>query len=70
MVDSKPLTRNHASMEVKSDAPLQGWGACENTSTEGFWSFDKQQNHINLLEMCSIFLGLKAYANDLTDTHA
>ena len=67
---SKPLTRNHASMEIKTDASLQGWGASyKNSSTGGLWSFDEQQNHINLLEMYAIFLALKTYANDLTDVH-
>ena len=39
----KPLTRNHGSMEIKTDASLQGWGAtCQNISTGGLWSFDEK----------------------------
>ncbi|XP_065064076.1 uncharacterized protein LOC135690441 [Rhopilema esculentum] len=57
-------------MEMKTDASLQGWGAtCQNISTGGLWSFDEKHNHINYLEMYSIFLALKTYANDLTDKH-
>ena len=48
----RPLTRDHASMEIKTDASLQGWGAyCQNISTGGLWSFEEQQHHINYLEM-------------------
>lgn len=53
-------------LEIFTDASLTGWGACCNKeNTRGWWTVIEQKNHINLLELQAIFLGLKCFARDL-----
>lgn len=65
----KPFRSNQYSLEIFSDSSLTGWGiACNGETSSGFWSFSESQNHINFLELRAAFIGLKCFANNLTNT--
>ena len=47
---------------------MTGWGAVfEGTSTNGEWSFEEQELHINAKETLAVFWGLKCFCKDLQD---
>ena len=54
------IVPNH-SIEIKTDACLNGWGAVMgSSSTGGFFSGEETQDHINVLELKTILFGLKS----------
>ena len=53
----------NSSVEIKTDASLNGWGAVMGSnSTGGLFSDEETQNHINVLELKAILFGLKCLA--------
>lgn len=55
-------------IEIYSDASRTGWGAvCKNHKVHGMWNETEKLSHINYLELMAAFLGLKAFARELTD---
>lgn len=55
-------------IEIFTDASLTGWGACCGTeSTHGFWRDSEKESHINFLELCAVFHGLRCFANNLSN---
>lgn len=67
-----PIREFDFKLEIFSDASLSGWGAyCfrreRNEKTNGFWNFDEQKMHINLLELKAAFFTLRCFAADLRD---
>ena len=51
------------SIEIKTDASLNGWGAVMgSSSTGGLFSDEETQNHINVLELKAILFGLESLA--------
>ena len=55
-----------------TDSSKTGWGAYDKTKdlrTRGHWSIKEQEDHINVLELGAIFLGLKALCGSEANTH-
>ena len=47
---------------ITSDACLNGWGAhCNGVNTQGLWTQEEQQRHINTLELKAVFFAVKAF---------
>ncbi|XP_030750160.1 uncharacterized protein LOC115877950 [Sitophilus oryzae] len=62
------LRKENFLIEICTDASLSGWGAyCQGKSACGWWSLTESEDHINLLELRAIFLGLKCFAGNLKD---
>ena len=54
------------SIEIKTDASLNCWGAVMGSSlTGGLFSDEETQNHINVLELKAILFGLESLARDI-----
>lgn len=54
----------HFDMEIYTDASRTGWGAfCNGKRANGGWKTDELSFHINHLELLSVFLSLKCFAN-------
>ena len=55
---------------METDACKTGWGAvCNGSRAHGGWSFKEAQDHINVLELRAILLGLKSHARNTKDSH-
>lgn len=55
-------------IEIFTDASTTGWGAaCGTEKTGGFWTADEQMHHINYLELMAAYLGLKTFADNLSN---
>ena len=53
-------------MTITTDASMQGWGACaKNQKTGGRWNLQEAQNHINVLELKAVELGLKSLCKNV-----
>lgn len=53
---------------IYTDASSSGWGAvCKNKQVSGRWKDTEQTKHINFLELMAVSLGLKSFANELTN---
>ena len=58
------------SVEIKTDASLNGWGAVMgSSSTGGLYSEEETQDHINVLELKAILFGLKSLARHIWLAH-
>ena len=58
------------SVEIKTDASLNGWGAVMgSSSTGGLYSEEETQDHINVLELKAILFGLKSLACHIQLAH-
>ena len=56
-------------VELYADACLTGWGATlGNTTTGGHWA-QEELNHINVLELKAILMGLQSLCKDFQQTH-
>ena len=71
---SNPMYRDQASIEIRTDASGQGWGATNLISnTGGRWNAQEREratgNEINYLEMLAAGLGLRSFCSDTKDTH-
>ena len=57
-------------LHLYSDASSSGWGAhLLNQNVSGVWSDQEKLQHINLLEMKALFLGLQAFREDVMGHH-
>ena len=66
---SKSLHSSSPQIEMFSDACLTGWGATTgDAKTGGHWAH-VELNHINVLELKAILLGLTSLCKDSKDTH-
>ena len=64
------LSRDAPTVMLTTDASKLGWGAVLNMqSTGGLWSSTESQNHINYLELLTVFLGLQTFCSSLHDCH-
>ena len=68
----KPISRGNPDYVIQTDASNVGWGAvllATNTTTQGLWSNEETQSHINLLELKAAFLGITALCYNLQNCH-
>ena len=57
----KPILYKNADVIMHSDASKAGWGAViNNTSTGGRWDKSETEQHINVLELRALFMGLQS----------
>ena len=57
-------------MTIELDASNTGWGACwNNQMTDGHWSFEESQLHINVKELLAVFLALQNFAGNKKEIH-
>ena len=55
------LQTSFPKVKLQTDASLLGWGACSGKEkTGGRWSFQEASDHINVLELRAVQLGLKS----------
>ena len=67
---STNLNTDHPSHFIKTDSSLSGWGAVmDDTVTNGFWTQEEKQLHINVLELKAIEFGLKALCSEISNEH-
>jgi ribonuclease HI len=56
------LTPPHPQVTVYTDASMEGWGAClEESTISGLWNLEQSKEHINLLELRAVVLGLEHF---------
>lgn len=66
---SNSLCPSSPQFELHTDASLTGWGAVfEGSSTGGHWAHE-ELNHINVLELKAILLGLQSLCGNCQHTH-
>lgn len=68
----KPIFRPPPDIELESDSSNYGWGGVSKTDdlkTGGFWSYEEQHHHINVLELKAIFLTLKCFCSSRSNVH-
>lgn len=54
------IDRGNADTSIRCDTSLEGWGAVhEKEKTNGRWTNEEKDNHINYLELLAIFNALK-----------
>lgn len=66
------VSHGNPDIELFTDASLDGYGACIKTldlKTNGVWSLEEQQCHINVLELKACYYGLKALCPDRENVH-
>ena len=71
-VSFKLISHGKPNREIYTDSSKTGWGAYDKTKdlrTGGHWSQEEQEDHINVLELRAIFLGLKALCGSESNTH-
>ena len=60
-----PILRREASIVIESDASMQGWGAtCQGVTTNGVWTVEEAQCHINILELKAAFLAIQCFLKE------
>ena len=69
--NGKPVLPSKPGLVLETDASLLGWGArCEEIPTGGLWSLEERnQLHINCLELLWGALAVKTFAKNLTGVH-
>ena len=69
--NGKPVLPSKPDLVLETDASLLGWGArCEEIPTGGLWSLEERnQLHINCLELLWGALAVKTFAKNLTGVH-
>ena len=68
--DVYPLLNEKVIVNMETDASKKGWGAvCENEETNGRWTNDEENMHINALELLAIEFGLKSFAKLVQNKH-
>ena len=56
------------SIQLFTDASNEGWGAqLEQNSTQGLWSPQEKELHINVLELKAVFLALRHFKDQCQD---
>ena len=64
------LLRAHPTVYLETDSSKQMWGAVRGpTKTGGCWNNNEIKEHINLLEMKAVLLGLQSLCSDCRDVH-
>ena len=65
-----PLGTVEVDRYLFTDSSMSGWGAHMDTLTaSGLWSDHQSQSHINVLELHAVWLGLKAFSQQLTNAN-
>ena len=65
---SKKIRVNQPTLLIKTDASNQGWGAVfDEERTGGRWSQNEIIDHINVLELRAILLGLQSFFKDYSN---
>ena len=55
LIKEKTLINSQPQITVSIDSSLEGWGAyCQGQKTEGPWTSQKKNNHINVLELRAV----------------
>ena len=68
-LQSRSLLCDPVSVVLTTDASLSGWGACVgSTETGGHWAHGEKE-HINILELKAVFLGLQSLCSGVRDSH-
>ena len=66
----KPVGMPKADITMHTDASKLGWGAVLNgTTTGGRWTSLESQEHINILELKAMFMGLKSFCSIIQYKH-
>ncbi len=66
----KPILYKNADVIMHSDASKAGWGAViNNTSTGGRWDKSETEQHINVLELRALFMGLQSFSDTVKNKH-
>ena len=68
----KPISHGNPDVIIQTDASNKGWGALlpsTKLDTQGLWSIEEQENHINVLELKAALLGIKALCVNLSNCH-
>ena len=68
----KPISNGNPQFVIQTDSSKLGWGALlleHNLDTQGLWTTEEQDFHINYLELKAAHSGIKALCNDLHDCH-
>lgn len=66
----KSISHGPIALTMHTDASLLGWGATiGEKTTGGEWSTMEKENHINLLELKAVLLGLQSLCNTLSNCH-
>ena len=64
------MTKPHPSVFLETDSSKEMWGAVRGQNkTGGCWSLSEQEDHINILEMRAILLGLQSLCSTCSNTH-
>ena len=70
LTDPVHIIKKDVAATLCTDASNLGWGATLNNSEcGGRWGADEANNHINVLELKAILLGLQSLARDLKGSH-
>jgi hypothetical protein len=57
-------------LRMTSDASKRGWGAtCDGVTTQGVWSQEEREHHINVLEMKAACFAVKSFTKARKDVH-
>ena len=70
--EGRPLRWPQPTLTIESDASKRGWGAHsthQDQTTGGIWNLEEAAHHINWLELKAAFLGLQAFARNLSNVH-
>ena len=68
----KLISHGKPNKEIYSDSSKIGWGTYDKTldiRTGGHWSAEEHEDHINILELRAVFLGLKALCSTESNIH-
>ena len=66
----KPVALPKVDLSMHIDASKMGWGAVINgTTTGGRWTSLESQEHINILELRAMFMGLKSFHSIIQSKH-
>ena len=68
----KLIAHGKPNKELFTDSSKTGWGAYDKTldvHTGGHWSAEEHEDHINVLELRAVFLGLKALCSAESNIH-
>ena len=64
------ICKPHPTVYLETDSSKEMWGAVRGQNkTGGCWSLSEQEDHINILEMRAILLGLQSLCSTCSNTH-
>ena len=68
--NGKSMVRSCPDIVITADSSKTGWGAvCNQVTTQGQWSVEERENHINALELTAAFFALQAFTKGRTEIH-